>query len=453
MTYGSASFNIIAHLVMLGWIPLCIALFLVMKPARAVATGLVTGLLLLPNISYELHRLPEFDKTIAVGFGVAIGAILFDRQRLLAFRPRWVDLPVAVLCLSAFCSSVANDRGLWDGLSGAFDQLARWGVPWILGRIYFAEFRPQQQLVLVIIVGALIYTPFCVFEMKMSPLLHRLVYGVMLKSVKHANKGFVWRPNVFLIHGLMCAMYLAMAAFLAFTLWITRARRDLFGFPILAVLAVLGVMTVGVSSKNALLMFLGGVTCILLAKQLRWKLPLLLLVLAAPVYVGLRQGLGWEGTELVEVVEPVFGAGRAASLQARFDSENLLHDRVNERAWFGWADAGEFTGNQSITGESTHESFDIVIDSMWLIYAGTYGLVGLAAAFAIMLLPPLLAWKLIPARHWTHPALAVTVALSILSALLALDCLLNSFDNPVFLAGGGGVAGLLGTREGRARWQ
>ena len=450
---GSGNFNILAHLVMLGWFPVCLALFLYCKPAKAVATGMVMGLLLLPNISYEFHRIPEYDKTIAVGFGLVVAALILDRRRLLSFRPRWVDLPVVVLCLSAFFSSLANGRGLWDGLSGMFDHFARWGVPWILGRVYFADFKPQQQLALAIVVGALIYTPFCLFEIKMSPLMHQLVYGVKLKAVKHAHRGMLWRPNVFLVHGLMAAMYLGMAAFLAFTLWLSKAKEQLRGFPMIAVAGLLMVVTVGASSKNALLMMVAGIVCLLIAKQFRWGFPLLLMVLVPPAYIGLRQGVGWQGQELVDAVDKAFGPGRAMSIKTRLDSENVLHDRTNEKKWLGWSDAGQFTGNQTERGEPTERGYIIIIDSMWLIYVGTGGLVGLISVFSIMLLAPFLAWKNIPARYWTHPALSVTVALSILSVLFALDCLLNSFDNPVFIAAGGGVCGLLGTKEGKARWQ
>ncbi len=279
------------------------------------------------------------------------------------------------------------------------------------------------------------------------------MYGVQLKAVKHANRGALWRPNVFLIHGLMAAMYLAMAAFMAFTLWFSRAKRHLFGVPMLVIVLVLVGMTVLASSKNALLMLITGVACLFIAKRMRWGFPLLVLLVIPPSYVGLRQGYGWEGEELIETVEKVFGRARAYSMQVRLDNENMLHERTDQKKWFGWSDVGAFTGNAQRTRLHGDDAFVIIVDSMWLIYVGIGGLVGLVAVFALMLLAPFLAWKHLPARHWTHPSLSITVALSIMMVLFALDCLLNAFDNPVFIAAGGGVCGLLGTKEGKARWQ
>ncbi len=446
------SFNVIAHLVMLGWFPLCFGLFLLTKPARAVAIGLVTGLLLLPNIQYQLPGIPDVDKTMAVGVGLMLAALVLDRRRVLSFRLRWIDLPVLVLCLTPMLSSLANDRGIWSGLSGIFALLMRWGLPWILGRVYFADFKPQHQLALAIVVGALVYTPFCLFEMKTSPLLHEIVYGVKLKTIKHANRGLFWRPNVFMRHGLMCALYLGMSAFLAFSLWFTKARPKLLGFPVIVALGILVVVSIGASSKNALLMMGIGMACFVVARQLKWGFPVALVVLVPPVYIGMRQGAGWDGQELVDASAALFGEGRAGSLQMRFDSEAFLTDRANEKIWFGYHEMGEFTGNQTRIAEGG-EDYMIIVDSMWLILLGTYGLFGLIGAFVVMLMPPLLLWRRLPPRYWTHPDLAPVAALAILSALFAIDCLLNSFDNPVFIAAGGGVCGLLGTREGRARWE
>jgi hypothetical protein len=448
---GIGSYNLIAHLMMVGWFPLCFVLFLVMRPTKAVATGMVAGLLLLPNIEYEFFRIPDYDKSMAVGLGLILAALAFDRARLLSFRPRWVDLPVVIICVAPLLSNLANGYPLWSGLSGAFSAFVRWGMPWILGRIYFADFKPQHQLALAIVVGALLYAPFCLFEMKMSPLLHEIVYGVKLKTVKHAQRGMFWRPNVFLSHGLMCALYLAMAAFLAFTLWFTKARTALLRLPMLIVLAVLVAITVGASSKNAFLMMVVGMGCVVVARRLRTGLPVLLLIAIPVVYVGLRQGLGWDGQEIVEVSRSVFGEGRASSLELRFESEAMLSERAGEKVWLGYADMGEFTGNQPRDG-TDRQDFNIIVDSMWLIFLGTNGVVGLLGAFSAMLLAPFLLWKRLPARYWTHPSVSMTTALAIMSALFALDCLLNSFENPVFIAAGGGVCGLLGTPEGKARW-
>lgn len=453
MNPDAGSFNAIAHLMMLAWFPICFGLFLWLKPTRAVAAGVVLGLLLLPNIEYDIHRIPNYDKTMAISLGLILAALVFDRVRLFSIRPRWIDLPLLILCLSPILSAVANGLGMWGGLSGSVDYLIRWGFPWILGRVYFADFKPQHQLALAIIVGALIYTPFCLLEIKVSPMLHPIFYGVQMPGIEHASRGFLWRPNVFIEHGLKCALFLGMAAYLAYAMWASGARKSLFGIPMIGIVGILVLVTVGASSKMALLMMGVGIVCLFVARRMRLAFPVLLLALVPPTYITLRQGVGWGGDELLAVAETVFGDARGGSLLTRLQSEDLLAPRADEKIWCGWADMGEFTGNKLRTGGSAHESYTILVDSMWLIYLGTNGVIGVAAVFALMLMAPFLVWQQMPPHYWSHPAITVTIALGVMSALFAIDSLMNSFDNPVYIAAAGGVSGLLGTREGQRRWK
>ena len=227
------AYGLIVHLVMGGWYPICFALFIFLKPERAVATGLVTGFLLLPKASYDFPGFPNYDKALSIVLGVFVAALLFDSGRLLTWRPRSVDLPMGILCLAPFLSAVINGDGAYEGISNSFDFSMRWGLPWILGRIYFHDFEAQKFLAATVVAGALIYLPFALYEVKMSPQLHKLVYGVPLKSFKHAMRsGGLWRPNVFISHGLAYGLYNGIAAMLAFWLWwfllrtIVRRRRN-----------------------------------------------------------------------------------------------------------------------------------------------------------------------------------------------------------------------------------
>ena len=70
----------------------------------------------------------------------------------------------------------------YDGRPKAFDFTVRWALPWLLGRTYFTDFESQRALALIIVVGALLYVPFALWEVKMSPQLHSQVYGVALRS-------------------------------------------------------------------------------------------------------------------------------------------------------------------------------------------------------------------------------------------------------------------------------
>lgn len=446
----AGNYGFVVDAAMAGWYPLCFVLFMLLPPARAVAVGLVMGFLLLPNVLYDLPGMPNYDKGLAIVLGVGLAAMTCDYRRFAGFRPHKVDLPVLTLCLAAFASALANGDGAYRGASNAFDFGVRWALPWFLGRLYFAELEAQKYLALAVVVGALIYVPFALWEVKMSPQLHREVYGVMLRSFKHAHRAFgLWRPNVFVSHGLAYALFNSLAALCAFWLWHTKSVRVVWGIPMVFVVFVLFGMTFAAQSSNAILLLGLGLGSLLLATRHRLAFPLLVLVLVPPVYVTLRQGLRWDGQELVALAESVFGKSRANSLNVRIESEALLRDKILERPWFGFDDFKEFTGNK---GRAVEDS-PILVDSRWLLYLGLFGVFALVGLWGMQLLPPFLLWRRLPPAHWNHPALAAATVLGVASLLITLDGLLNAFEIQAFTAGAGGVAQLFGTREGRSLWQ
>src|SRR5262245_66255553 len=106
--------------VMAGWYPLCFTFFMLLPAARAVAVGLVTGFLLLPNVVYDLPGMPNYDKGLAIVMGVGIAAMICDPSRFMAFRPRAIDVPIVILCMAPFFSAIMNDYGASRGLLTAF---------------------------------------------------------------------------------------------------------------------------------------------------------------------------------------------------------------------------------------------------------------------------------------------------------------------------------------------
>jgi len=446
----TGNYGMVVDAVMAGWYPLCFLLFMLLPPARAVAAGLVTGFLLLPNVVYDLPGVPNYDKGLAIVLGVGVAAAICDHRRLTAFRPAAIDLPVLLLCLSAFLSAVVNGDGAYRGLSNAFDFGVRWALPWFLGRMYFVDFEAQKSLAVAAIVGALVYVPFALWEVKMSPQLHREFYGVMLRSFKHAHRAFgLWRPNVFVSHGLAYALFNSLAALCAFWLWYTKSVRRVWSFPMGFVALTLIGMTFAAQSSNAILLLGLGIGCLLLGSRNRMAFPVLVLALVPPVYVTVRQGLRWDGQELVAVAEQVFGRSRAISLNVRIESEALLRDKILERPWFGYDDFHEFTGNKGREVESS----PVLVDSRWLLYLGLYGVFSLVGLWGMQLLAPFLIWRKVPPVHWGHPMFAAAAALGVASLLVTLDGLLNAFEIQAFTAGAGGVAQLLGTAQGRRLWQ
>jgi hypothetical protein len=451
---ATGNYGIVVDAAMAGWYPLCFVLFMLLPAPRAVAAGLVTGFLLLPNVVYDLPGMPNYDKGLAIVLGVGVSAFLCDFRRIAAFRPRKVDLPLVLLCGAPFVSAVVNGNGAYQGVSNAFDFVVRWAMPWFLGRLYFGEVEAQKHLLRAVIAGALVYVPFALWEIKMSPQLHLEFYGVMLRSFKHARRAFgLWRPNVFVSHGLAYALFNSLAALGAYWLWRTGALRRLWGFPLGFLVVTLVGLTLLVQSSYAILLLLLGIVVLELGARRRMALPLIALIAIPPLYVTVRQGLRWDGEELVAAAESVFGKRRAVSLNVRVEAEKFLADRIVQRPWFGYDDFKEFTGNKGREAEKEQGGSAVLVDSRWILYLGLYGVFVLVGLWGMQLVAPWLLWRVLAPEHWSHAAMAAATVLGVASLLITLDGLMNAFEIQAFTAGAGGVAHMLGTSEGRRTWQ
>ncbi len=446
MEYGTG--NMLAQAAMIGFVPFCLVLFFFMQPVRAAAVALVAGFLLLPNTSFDFPGIPDWDKVAAMTVGVMASAYVFDSKRFTRFRLKPVDIPVLLLIFSSGLSSFINDQGIWDAISSIFAVSVRWGGPWFLGRIYFGTALGQRELATAIVEGALLYMPLLLLEVKVSPIFHARIYGVQMLTIKHARRGLLWRPNVFIEHGLVCALFIALATVLAYFLWTSGSRRKILKMPMALVTALLGAMTIGCSSSMALVVMFIGITTLTLGRRVAFTLPLLLMVLLPPLYVTARQFGGWQGRELHSIAAAGFGEARAQSLMVRLRSETELRDRAHLRKWFGYSDERTFTGNISRDLDVQGSDF-VVIDSMWMWYMGLQGTFGVAALYGTLLLGGWLAWRRIPSRYWGHPIAGMPLAMGMVAVLYAQDTLLNATENQLFIVVAGAATGSLANRAQR----
>src|SRR5271165_7651631 len=103
-------------------------------PARHAAAAAVIGAwLLLPPYQMSISNFPDYSKTTAASLGIMFGTLFFGLDRILAFRPRWFDLPMLLWCFCGLASSVANGLGPYDGLSDSLSQILNWGLPYLCG--------------------------------------------------------------------------------------------------------------------------------------------------------------------------------------------------------------------------------------------------------------------------------------------------------------------------------
>jgi hypothetical protein len=427
--------TVLVPITLYGWVIVAVILFAVLPPRRAVLVAFITGWLFLPQAAIEFSGLPDLTKVTAASMGALIGVLLFDAGRLTAFRFSWVDLPMAAWCLAPGAASIANDLGMHDALSGLLREIFTWGIPYFIGRLYFTDLASLRELAIGVFLGGLVYVPLCLWEIRMSPQLHNIVYGFHPTHFMMTVRFGGYRPMVFMQHGLMVGMWMTSTTLAGVWLWRTGALQKVGSLPMWALVGGLGATTVICKSMGALSLLALGLALLIVNRYLRSSLVLATVLLIAPAYMFVRvQGL-WDGQELIDLAASI-DEERAESLAGRLRDENLLIERASERPILGWGGWGRWRVKDEYTGQDLTAS-----DGMWVIVRGETGGVGLVCNTLIVLLPFLLLLRRVPARHWSMPTFAGPAILAMLLLLWSIDNLFNAMHNPVYILAAGGLSG------------
>lgn len=440
--------TLLVPIALFGWIPAVLVIYAFLPPRRAMIVSFLSAWMFLPTTGYAIPGLPDYTKTTATCLGVLLATVLFDVQRFRVFRPRLLDLPMAVWCLCPFASSMTNGLGPYDGLSAAFSQTVSWGLPYFVGRIYLTNLEAMREFTVGLFIGGLVYVPLCLFEVRMSPQLNQWVYGFGGAGISYAAEFGKWgsRPRVFMKDGLTLGMFMTAASLAGFLPWFTGGLKRLWGFSTGWLAAILICTAILCKNMGALVLLATGLGCMLSIRYLKTSLVVYLLIAAAPLYMALRGTGKMDGDSMIRIVRNIHQR-RADSLQTRLENENRLVEKAMQQPVLGWGG----WGRNRVFNE---EGQDITLtDGLWVIALGCNGLVGLAAITAAFLAPAVAFTRRWPARTWLHPTVAPGAALAIIVVLYAIDCLFNAMLNPLYLLAMGGLvcAAVVARRPVKAR--
>jgi hypothetical protein len=424
--------NILVPITLFGFIPFCFLLFSLLPPRKAVIYNFLIAWLFLPMSDLPIHGFTDYNKMSAACFGVIIGIFIFDFDAILAFRPSIWDIPMFVWCTCPFLSSMGNDLGPYDGLSNIAYQVTDWGLPYFIGRLYFTDLKGLRELAHGIILGGLLYVPLVWYEIRMSPQLHKMVYGYTQYEFSQSKRYGGWRPMVFMQHGLAVSMWMTTAAMTAFWLWWSKTIDRVMGIKIGWAALVLLVTAAAMHSVGAIALMGLGLVVLWLTRVTRWSIWIILLTLAPPTWIFVRTTDIWTGDDLVAFLKE-HDPRSADSLRIRLKSERVLSTRALESPVYGWTGWKLYDNNELDKG---------VPDQMWIIAFGKYGLIGLISMTVSLLIPVLLlAWR-IPVPYWSHPGAAPAAALGVLLTLHMSDMCFNAMVNPIFILCAGGLTGM-----------
>lgn len=441
--------SIQSQLIMIAWIPIVFYLFIRFKTQEAVIISFIVAWLFLPQrAGFTFPGIPDYERISATVYGILLATIAYDIQRISKFDYSWLDLPMLIWCICPIFSSLSNGLGIYDGLSESLNQTVAYGGPYFLGRIYLNNLAGLRKLAIGIFLGGLVYVPLCLYEIRMSPQLHQIVYGY------HGNPSFYqtiryggFRPTVFMQHGLSVGMWMMAATLIGICLWQTGVVKQIYGFHIRWFVGILLVTFILTKSTGAYGLLLLGLIFLYSAWYFRTSIAFLLLIVAMVFYLQQSVSANTYITDsiITTVSRVVPDPERIHSLQFRFDNEEILGAKARERIVFGWGGWGR---SRVYDYDWKGDLVDISItDSLWIIAFGTNGLVGLVSVFGSILIPVLyFCLKYFPADTWTHQKVASAAVLTIITVLYMLDCLLNNQFNPIFTLANGGITGLVVSR-------
>ena len=425
--------SILVFVAMFGWIPVILLIFSLFPPVRALVISFVVGWCYLPRVNFPLSGVPDFDKVVATTCGVLLAAMIFDMGRLMTFRFQWYDLPMAAWCVAPILAVWSTGVDFYEGFAATERQIVCWAVPYFLGRVYLNTLEDLRELALGLVIGGLSYAPLCLYEVRFSPNLNQMVYGFSVTAWEGTRyNGF--RPRVFTANGLECGMWLAVTMMAAYRCWARGSIRTLWGWPFGYAVAILAVTTILGKATGAIVLLVVGLVLLWLVRVTRSALPIWVLIILPFIYIGTRSSGIWSGRQLTDFAASNFGQDRADSIQFRFDCENLLIEKANIKALFGWGMAGR----GRITDENGRDM--VITDGLWIITYGDMGMFGVISLFLCFNLPIVVLLRRIPAQQWADPMVAPAASLAVILGLYSLDNLSNAMPSPIYALIAGGIS-------------
>ena len=416
-------------------------------PARkAIIWSIFAGFLLLPvRTGFDLPGIPNMDKTLIPNLAVLVWAVIFARHRVIVIPSNKVLVGLLLLfVLAPFFTMLNNQQPLrlsvstlpgmtfYDAVSMLAEQIIKL-IPFLIGYSLLKTESDLRNILKALVLAALAYSILILWEVRMSPQLHTQLYGFFPHSFSQQVRAGGYRASVFLGHGLLVSIFVAMATVAAVGLW--RSRTRVFNLPGIAYTAYLFAILILCKSFGALVL---AVVIGLATYFLRYRTIITILSISGLIlvtYPALR-GAGLIPIDKIAEMSAEFSSDRAASLQTRIDNEEKLLEKLEQKPFFGWGSWGR--GRIYQTDWSGKYDIDMTVtDGTWIIIISIFGWAGYIASFGILAYPT--------ARAFRHRNLfakfpCYVVLLGVLIVNL-LDLLPNSSLTPITWLIAGALAG------------
>lgn len=405
--------------------------------------SLLGGFMLLPSsLDVDLPLLPPVDKMSVTGLATLLLCWIYGSQVPRPRRSIALYVLALVFVLSPLLSSLDNSYELQTGgksIPGFYPLTAlKFAgrnlltiVPMYIGSRFLSTDSARSVLLKALPTAMVFYSLPMLFEIRMSPQLHRWVYGYFPHaSFAQQIRDGGFRPVVFFSHGLALALFTAVAVLAALVL--ARARIRVLGQKAGLVAAYLGGLLALCKSLGPAVYAVVLAPVVFLTRPRTWVKLACAVSIVVCAYPLLRNH-GLAPTQLVSQAASAISADRSKSFQVRVENEGVLLAKANQKPWFGWGGWGRNRIYDNWTGQDIS-----VTDGGWIIQFGCYGWVGYLSLFG------LLAVALFKALRATDkevtPASITRGGLALLLGVYMADSIPNSTPLSLILILAGSIA-------------
>ena len=273
---------------------LALLLFRFLPPQRAVAITCVAGWILLP-----VGNFPEGSANALFAYWIIgtllpsdmlvtkiwvpplvalAGALIVDRELFMRWQLRWMDLPIFLWCAWPLVQNFFVETMRPSAYITSAYLVATWGIPWLLGRVYFSTKDGGKLLLSVLVAGLAVLVPIALFESIAGPDLYGWVYGPHPFRYDGDTRYVGFRPLGFFENGNQYGIWIASTAIAAIWLY-TSSSKGARGYTaaVATIAFLLALMSQSVGA--IILMIIGTFALWILGRSvLRWVLPLAFLL-------------------------------------------------------------------------------------------------------------------------------------------------------------------------------
>ena len=372
--------NNFAYFALIIWPFVALILYKKLPTVHATFWTIVGGFLVLPVRLYiDFPLIPPLGKESISVISALVGCIYIKKIKI-RFIPaggleRWL---VVILLITPLITVMNNQETynfipgltLHDALSAIINQYIKI-LPFILGLQLIKTYDDQIVLFKLLATSAILYSVLVLFEIRMSPQLHTWIYGYFPHSFGQQFRSGGFRAVVFMGHGLIVSMYLAIA--LGALAILMKKKVKIYGISIwVFILYFIMLLFLNKTVSGFVLgLFLFVAIAGLSANMLR-RLSIVLMGVVL-LYPALLIFDLFPYKQLIQLATN-FDPERGASLAFRFHHESLLLDHAKDKLFFGW---GGWNRNRIIGS---------VKDGYWIGVLGVQGLVGFVSLFGLVTL-------------------------------------------------------------------